>query len=139
MCIKLAFLDRVTGQTAVVRQTPAVDPAHEVFGIEHIHQPPIAEAETRCFFAVHKQRAQQIKNICAVGFFVLCQQHWRVGCLIAKILRLIGEEARDAIAEFRTEAFKILLVRQSKKRIRDARVKDIDRGGILAVVDAEIL
>ena len=139
LCIKLAFLDRVTGQAAVVRQTPAVNAAHEVFGIEYIHQPPVAEAETGCFFAVHKQRAQQIKNICAVGFFVLCQQHRRVGCLIAKILRLIGEEARNALAEFRTEAFKILLVRQSKKRIRDARVKDIDRGGILAVVDAEIL
>ena len=58
---------------------------------------------------------------------------------MTEILRLIGEEARNALAEFRTEAFKILLVRQSKKRIRDARVKDIDRGGILAVVDAEIL
>ena len=137
--VKFAFLDGVTGQTAVVFYAPAVNAAHEVFGIEYIHQPPVAEAETRCFFAVHKQRAQQIENICAVGFFVLCQQHRRVGCLIAKILRLIGEEARNALAEFRTEAFKILLVRQSKKRIRDARVKDIDRGGILAVVDAEIL
>ena len=137
--VKLALLDCVTSQTTVVFYAPAVNAAHEVFGIEYIHQPPVAEAETGCFFAVHKQRAEQIKNICAVGFFVLCQQHRRVGRLITEILRLIGEEARNALAEFRTEAFKILLVRQSKKRIRDARVKDIDRGGILAVVDAEIL
>ena len=118
---------------------PAVNAAHEVFGIEYIHQPPVAEAETGCFFAVHKQRAQQIKNICAVGFFVLCQQHWRVGCLIAKILRLIGEEARNALAEFRTEAFKILLMRQRKERIGNARIENIDRGGILAIIYAEIL
>lgn len=66
--VKLALLDCVTSQTAVVFYAPAVNAAHEVFGIEYIHQPPVAETEAGRFLAVHKQRAEQIENICAVGF-----------------------------------------------------------------------
>ena len=67
---------------------------------------------------------------------------------LVKATILALSEMRDARMVAQTDAFLALTHEKyferfgaefGKKRIRDARVKDIDRGGILAVVDAEIL
>ena len=136
---KLVFLNGVAGHAAVVCVAPAVDSAHEVFGVEHVHQPPVAEAEAGSLITVHEQRAEQRKHILtAIGFRELRQKHGRVGGLIAEILRLVGEEAGNAASEFRAEAGKIFLVCQLKKCVGNARIENIHSRRILAVIDAEI-
>ena len=132
------FFNTVTGKLTVVFLAPAVDPAHEVFTEQCVHQPPVAEPEALTAVAGYEQGTQHIQGVVTVGFGELCQDHGGVGGVPAEILGLVGEEAFDGLAEFVGKAFVVALVGFFNEGIHDLGVENIRDGRIGAVVDAVV-
>ena len=132
------FFDTVAGELAVVLFTPAVDPAHESFAEQDIHQPPVTEAETFTALTVHEQGGQHIQGISAVGLGELGEDHGGVGGVPAEVLGLIGEEALDSFAEFLGKTIVVALVSFADEGIYDFGIQNVGHGGVGAVVNAVV-